>query len=42
MCDDIYIGNTQNTLKKGMDGNLSNILHPLKNRQKTDSFAAHF
>ena len=42
MCDAIYIGNTQQTPKKRMDGHFSDLLRPLKNRQKSDSFAAHF
>ena len=42
MCDAIYIGNTQHNFKKRMDGRLSNLLRLLKNRQKSDSFAAHF
>ena len=42
MCDAIYIGNTQQTLKKIMDGHFSDLLRLLKNGQKSDSFAAHF
>ena len=42
MCDAIYVGNTQQTFKKRMDGHFSNILSFLKNWQKYDSFAAHF
>ena len=42
MCDAIYIGNTQQTIKKRMDGHLSDLQHLLKNGQKSDSFAAHF
>ena len=42
MCDAIYIGNTQQTSKKIMDGHFSDILRLLKNVQKSDSFAAHF
>ena len=34
MCDAIYIGNTQQTFKKGMDGHLSNLQRLLKNGQK--------
>ena len=41
MCDAIYIGNTQQTLKTIMDGHLSNLLHLLKNGQKWYLFAAH-
>ena len=41
MCDAIYIGNTQQTFKKRMDGHLSDIQRLLKNGQKSDSFAAH-
>ena len=42
MCDAIYISNTQKTFKKRMDGHFSDLLRLLKNRQKSDSFAAHF
>ena len=42
MCDAIYIGNTQKTFKKIMDGHLSDLQCLLKNGQKSDSFAAHF
>ena len=42
MCDAIYIGNTQQTFKKRMDGDFSNLLRLLKNGKKSDSFAAHF
>ena len=42
MCDAIYIGNTQHTFKKRMDGHLSDVQRLLKNRQKSDSFASHF
>ena len=42
MCDAIYIGKTQQTFKKRMDGNFSDPLCLLKNGQKSDSFAAHF
>ena len=31
MCDAIYIGNTQQTFKKIMDGHFSDILRLLKN-----------
>ena len=31
MCDDVYIGNTHQTLNKRMDGHFSNILRLLKN-----------
>ena len=31
MCEAIYIGNTQNTFKKIIDGHLSDLLHLLKN-----------
>ena len=41
-CDTIYIGNTQQTFKKRMDGHFSNLQRLLKNGQKSDSFAAHF
>ena len=41
MCDAIYIGNTQQTLNKIMDGHFSDLLRLLKNGQKSDSFAAH-
>ena len=36
MCDAIYIGNTQQTLKK------SNLICLLNNGEKPDSFTAHF
>ena len=42
MCDAIYIGNTNQTLKKRMDDNFSDLQRLLKNGQKSDSFAAHF
>ena len=42
MCDAIYIGNTQHTFKKIMDSHLSDLLHLLKNGQKSDSFIDHF
>ena len=42
MCDAIYIGNTQQTFKKIMDGHFPDLLRLLKNGHKSDSFAAHF
>ena len=42
MCDAVYIGNTQQTFKKIMDGHFSDLLRLLKNGHKSDSFAAHF
>ena len=36
----IYIGNTQQTLKK-INGHFSDLLYLFKNGQKSDSFAAH-
>ena len=42
MCNTIYIGKTQQTFKKRMDGHFSNLLHLLKNGQKSYSFADHF
>ena len=42
MCDAIYIGRTQQTLKKRMDGHFSDLQRLLKNGQNSDSFAAHF
>ena len=42
MRDAIYIGNTQQTFKKRMNGHFSDLQHLLKNGQKSDSFAAHF
>ena len=42
MCDAIYIGHTQKTLKKRMDGHFSDLLRLIRNGQKLDSFAAHF
>ena len=41
MCDTIYIGNTQQTFKKRMDGHFSDLQRLLKNGQKSDSFAAN-
>ena len=41
-CDASYIGNTQLTFKKRMDGHFSDLQCLLKNGQKSDSFAAHF
>ena len=42
MCDAVYIGNTQHTLKEIMGGRFFDILCLLKSRQKSDSFAANF
>ena len=42
MCDAIYIGNTQQTLNKIMDGHFSYLLHLIKNRHRSDYSAAHF
>ena len=42
ICDAIYIGNTQKTFKKRMDGHFSDLLRLLKNGQKSDLFAARF
>ena len=42
MGDAIYIGNTQQTFKKRMDGHFSDLQRLLKNGQKSYSFAAHF
>ena len=42
MCDDVYIGNTQQTFKTIMDFHFSNLLRLLKNGKKSDSFSAHF
>ena len=41
-CDDIYIGNTQQTFKKIMDGHFSYLRRLLKNGQKLDLFTSHF
>ena len=41
MCEDIYIGNTQQTTKKIMDGHFPDILRLIKNVQKPDSFASY-
>ena len=38
----MYIGNTQQTFKKRMDGHFSDVQRLIKNGQKSDSFAAHF
>ena len=42
MCDDVYIGNTQQTFKKRMDGHFSDLQRLLKNGQKSYSFTDHF
>ena len=42
MCDGIYIDNTQQTFKKIIDGQYSDLVRLLKNGQKSDSFADHF
>ena len=42
MYEDIYLGKTQQTFKKIMDGHFSNLLRLFKNGQKSDSFDAHF
>ena len=42
MCDAIYMGNTQQTFKKIMDGHFYDLQRLLKKGQKSDSFAAHF
>ena len=42
LCDAAYIGNTQQTFKKRMDGNFSDVQHILKNGQKLDSLSAHY
>ena len=42
MFDDIYISNIHQTFKKMIDSHFSNLLCPLKNGQKSDSFYAHF
>ena len=42
MCDAIYIGNTQHTFKKIMDGHFSDHLYLLKNGKIYNSFSAHF
>ena len=42
MCDAIYIGKTQQTFNKIMDGHFSDLQRLLKNGQKSDSFSAHF
>ena len=41
MGDDIYIGNTQKTHKKILDGHLSHILCLLQKGKKYDSYAAY-
>ena len=38
MCDDIHIGNTQQTFKKIMEVHFSNLLCLLKNRQNQTHF----
>ena len=42
MCEAINIGNTQQKLRKRMDGHFFNLLRLLKNGQKPDSYPAHF
>ena len=42
MCDAIYISKTHQTFKKRMDGHFSDLQRRLNNRQKSDSFSAHF
>ena len=42
MCDAIYIGRTQQTPKKRMDGHFSDLLCLLDNSNKSYSFADHF
>ena len=42
MCDAIYIGNTQQILKKRLDVHFSDLLRLLKNVKKSDSFVTHF
>ena len=42
MRDAIYIGRTQQTFKKVMDGYFSDLLRLIKKGQKSDSFASHF
>ena len=41
-CHSIYIGNTQQTFKKGMDVHFSDIQRLLKNGQKSEPFYAHY
>ena len=41
MCEDIYIGSTQQKSKKILYGHFSDLLHLLKSGQTSDSFAAH-
>ena len=42
MCDAIYVGNTQQMLKKRTHVHLFNILHLFRIGHKSDSFSAHF
>ena len=42
MCDTIYIGNTQQTFKKIMDGHFSDLQRLINNGQKSDSFSSRF
>ena len=37
----IYIGNTQETFKKRMDGQFSDLLRLIRNEKKPDLFSAH-
>ena len=42
ICESIYIGNTQQTFKKRMDGQFSNLVCFLKDGKRSDSFATYF
>ena len=42
MCDAIYIGNTQQTFKKIMDGHFYDLQRLPRNGKKSDSFVAQF
>ena len=42
MCDDIYLGNTQQTYREIMYVHFSNDQRLPQNRQKSDSFPNHF
>ena len=42
MRDAIYMGNTEQTFKKRMDGHFYDLQRLLNNGQNSDSFAAHF
>ena len=40
--EEIYIGNTQQTLKKRMSGHYSDVLRLVRDNKNSDLFAKHF